>query len=405
MSDVLLIVDDEAMNRDMLSRRLKREGFETIAVDSGRGALKAISEHHIDVVLLDVMMPEMSGVDTLQKIRLEHSAGEMPVIMVSAAGDGAQIVEALSCGANDYVTKPVNMPILLARLKSQLVRKQEIIPFKAEVGSTLGSYKLEEKVGQGGMGTVFRALDMRLDRVVAVKVMHHELESQPDTVERFMKEARAVAKVSHPGVVAVYEVCNKPCHYTAMEYVEGISLDKYIGGHPVDVRVAVDFAIQIASALGFVHSHGVLHRDLKPSNLIVDKHSHVHLMDFGLAKMTEVADGLTKSGVLLGTPQYMPPEQVDRELGETSERSDLYGLGLILYEMLTGQPALKGTSLHRLLYEIVCRQPDAPSDTNSLVPPEVDAICLRLQATRPEDRYANAAEVEQVLRDCLGLLQ
>lgn len=398
----MLVVDDEAMNRDMLSRRLVREGFAAVPVASGAEALEYMQEHHVDLVLLDVMMPEMSGVEMLTRLREDYSSAVLPVIMVSAASDSAQVVEALNCGANDYVTKPVNMPVLLARVQSQLARRQEAGPFKVVVGGLVGSYKVVSEIGQGGMATVYKAIDTRLKRLVALKVLHAEQAASEEQRERFVREAKSLARVSHPQVAAIYEVASVPCHFIAMELLEWPTLAQCLETSRLSVHTAVDYALQIAEALAAVHAHGILHRDLKPANMVVDSHQRLHIMDFGLAKITTDNDlSLTVPGTILGTPQYMAPEQVDDTIGPVCVQTDLYALGLILHQMLTRNPVLKGTSLHSLLFEIVTRVPERPSVVNPCVPPSVDELCLRLEAPKPEDRFATASEVVSQLQQIL----
>lgn len=398
--EVLLVVDDEAMNRDMLSRRLQREGFQVLVAEGGSAALDLVATQRVDLVLLDIMMPGMSGLEVLAELRRQHTPARLPIIMVSASSDSSQVVEALNLGANDYVTKPVNLPVTLARVQSQLARRREAAApaaFRVEVGGMVNHFRVDAVLGQGGMGTVYRATDTRLDRTVALKVLSTDLGLTPTQVERFTREARAIARVRHPGVVAVYEVSSTPCHYIAMELVRGDTLDRYLGNTPLPPRKAAALVRSIADALAEVHEHGILHRDLKPSNVMIDEAGGAHLTDFGLAKVVEGELELTKTGTLLGTPAYMAPEQVDGSLGPIGEPADLYALGLILYETLTGRPALESKNLAPLLFEILNRSPEPPSARNPKVPPELDALCLRLQAHDPSRRPASAREVEQEL--------
>lgn len=403
--EVLLVVDDEAMNRDMLSRRLQREGFQVLVAEGGASALDLVAQQRVDLVLLDIMMPGMSGIEVLSELRRQHTPAQLPIIMVSASSDSSQVVEALNLGANDYVTKPVNMPVTLARVQSQLARRREAVAqpgFCVEIGGNVSHYRVEAQLGQGGMGTVYRATDTRLDRTVALKVLSPDLALSPQQVERFTREARAIARVRHPGVVAVYDVGNTPCHYIAMELVRGDTLDRYLGGMPLPPRKAAELIRRVAEALAEVHEHGILHRDLKPTNIMMDEEGRPHLTDFGLAKVVEGELELTKSGTLLGTPAYMAPELVDGTLGPTGERSDLYALGLLFYEVLTGRTAIEGKALASLLFEILNRVPEPPSERVPQVPPALDSLCLRLQARDPRERPASARAVAEELEAFLA---
>ncbi|HBM97761.1 TPA: hypothetical protein DD394_09925 [bacterium UBP9_UBA11836] len=402
-NETILVVDDEQFNRDMLSRRLKREGYDTFTASGGREAITIVKAlGRIDMVLLDIMMPEMDGFATLKELRNEYSDQELPIIMLTAIGDSDSIVKALNMGASDYVTKPVNLEVLKARMQSRFAKKKatqgadnSVITVGA--GSKLGTYLLKSEIGKGATSTVYLAEDTRLNRQVAIKVLKPEFCEDEESLGRFVQEAKTVASIDHPGVVGIYEIAHKPCHYLAIEYLQGINMASFVGLEPVDIKTAVDYAWQIADILTAVHEKNIIHRDLKPQNLIVDGEGRLHLMDFGTAKLTNKESNLTKAGTVLGTPRYMAPEQLEPKLGEIGEYTDLFPLGLIIYEMISGQSAIQGDSFHSIFYELLFRQPSSLSAINPNVPAALDQLCLRLQATKAADRPQTAAEVRDEL--------
>lgn len=396
---LILVVDDNADNRDVLAARLLEADYRVLKAESGPRALEMVEQNNPDLLLLDLMMPEMSGIEVLRTLRMKHSANALPIIMVSANHESSHVVEALQCGANDYVTKPVDFPIALARVESQLARRHELRGVPAatlpllEPGTAIGPYRIEEEVGHGAMGRVFRALDLRLDRPVAIKALREDHAVPQARLDRFLQEARAIARIRHPGVTAIYDVALEPRAYIVMELVEGVSLDSYLQRKPLPLADALRLGREIAEAVAAVHRHGILHRDLKPSNVMVDPSTHIRLLDFGLARLREADVGVTVQGEILGTPRYMAPERFDPTLGETDEQSDVFGVGALLYEMLTGRPPVKAHALQAVIAELLMSTPQPPSALNPEVPPHIDHVCLRALARMKADRYASAADL------------
>src|SRR3954468_608307 len=211
MSEVhtLLVVDDHTDNRDVMVRRLEREGFRVVGVASGPDALARVKEGGLSLILLDVMMPGMSGIEVLRAVREEHTAAELPVIMVTARSQSKDVVEALENGANDYVTKPVDLPVAVARVRAQLrlrqpARDEEVTdPRDLRPGQILdGRYRLESRIGAGNFGTVYKARHLELDRTVAVKVLQTTAVTNPDAMARFRREGITACRVRHPNAVS-----------------------------------------------------------------------------------------------------------------------------------------------------------------------------------------------------------
>ncbi len=400
-NETILVVDDEQFNRDMLSRRLKREGYDAFTASGGREAITMVKAlGRIDMILLDIMMPEMDGFETLKELRNEYSDQELPIIMLTAMGDSDSIVKALNMGASDYVTKPVNLEVLKARMQSRFAKRKAIGAVGSAavgVGTKLGTYLLKSEIGKGATSTVYLAEDARLNRQAAIKVLKPEFCEDEEALGRFVQEAKTVASIDHPGVVGIYEIAHKPCHYLAMEYLQGTNMASFVGIKPVDIKTAVDYAWQIADILTAVHEKAIIHRDLKPQNLIVDAEGRLHLMDFGTVKLTNKESNLTKAGTVLGTPRYMAPEQLEPKLGEVGEYTDLFPLGLMIYEMISGKPAIQGDSFHSIFYELLFRQPSSLVGVNPVVPVALEQLCTRLQATKAADRPQTAAEVRDEL--------
>jgi serine/threonine-protein kinase len=265
----------------------------------------------------------------------------------------------------------------------------------------LGRYTIDAEIGRGAMGIVYKAIDSVLQRTVAVKTVNMALEREhADKYEaRFYQEARAAGGLNHPNIVTVYDAGKAgDIVYIAMEYIQGVELRTLLAeGQPLGVPQALSIAAQVAEGLAYAHQAGVVHRDIKPANIMVVANGPVKITDFGIARMRASAD-LTQTGVMLGSPKYMSPEQV---IGKRADhRSDLFSLGVILYEMLTGAAPFNGENITALMYQIVNFAPPAPSSINSAVPEMLDFIVAKMLAKLLEERYQDARELANDLREC-----
>ncbi len=254
-----------------------------------------------------------------------------------------------------------------------------------------GAYELLAEIGRGGMGVVFKARQQALDRMVAVKmILAHHL-AAPEMVRRFRLEARAAARLEHSNIVHIHEVgCLHGQHYLVMEYVGGGNLAQRIAQGPVEPEEAATIVAEIARAVDHLHQAGIVHRDLKPSNVLLDDEGHPHVTDFGLAKLFEPGSETTATAGIAGTAGYMAPEQAAGHGARVGPAADVYGLGAILYEMLTGKPPFAGESMLDVLLEVVSREAASPRRLRPEVPVELELICMRCLAKRPEDRYDSA---------------
>ena len=276
------------------------------------------------------------------------------------------------------------------------------------IGKTLDHYQITEKVGEGGMGVIYKARDTHLDRFVAIKVLPAEKVADPDRKRRFVQEAKAASALNHPNIVHVYDIDqSEGTDYIAMEYVEGKTLDQRIGRRGLPLNDALKYAVQIADALAKAHSAGIVHRDLKPTNIMVNEDGVVKVLDFGLAKLTEQIQGdetastattdsegrpITEEGVIVGTVAYMSPEQAEGK--KVDARSDIFSLGSVLYEMVTGQKAFQGTSKISTLAAVLHQEPPALGHA----PPDLAANISRCLRKDPGDRFQHADELKRALQ-------
>lgn len=260
-----------------------------------------------------------------------------------------------------------------------------------ELPCRFGDYELLEELGRGGMGVVYRARQMSLNRVVAIKmILRGDLASTSD-LDRFRAEAEAAARLDHPSIVPVYEVGQQQGRpYFSMKYIRGRTLSQVLADGPLPPREAAKILAAVARAIHFAHSRGVLHRDLKPSNVILDEFDLPHVMDFGLAKQTNDAASLTKTGAVLGTPAYMAPEQAAGARGVVGPASDVYSLGVILYHMLTGRPPFQAASPVDTVLMVLEQDPVPPRVLNPKANRDLEMIALRCLQKPPDLRYATA---------------
>jgi serine/threonine protein kinase len=261
-----------------------------------------------------------------------------------------------------------------------------------------GRYELGEILGLGGMSEVYLARDLRLHRDVAVKVLRADMAADSSLTLRFRREAQNAAGLNHPAIAAVYdtgevEASDGPLPYIVMEYVEGLSLRDVIRIHgPLEAQRAIEVVADVCQALSFSHRRRIIHRDVKPANIMIDKSGSVKVVDFGIAKaMLDDEQSVTQSGAVIGTAQYLSPEQARGD--PVDARSDVYSLGCVLYELLTGEPPFTGDSTVEVAYKHMRESPVPPSRRNAAVTADADAVVLKAMAKDPDHRYQSAAEM------------
>ena len=263
----------------------------------------------------------------------------------------------------------------------------------------VNSYDIIEEISRGSFGVVYKARQQGLDRVVALKVLLAGQHASAEAVARFHREAKAVARLKHPNIVPIYDIgTHDGHHYFAMEFVEGSALSALITLEKISISQALATAESLADAFHSAHNAGVIHRDIKPSNILIDKQGQPHITDFGLAKQVDLDTKYTMSGTTLGTPAYMPPEQARGEIDKIDARSDVYAIGAVLYEMLTGKTPFAGRSLLEVVVAVISEPVRPPRQLNPRIHRDIQTIVLKCLEKDPRLRYASAAELRDDLR-------
>lgn len=269
-------------------------------------------------------------------------------------------------------------------------------------GENVGQYRVIEQLGSGGMATVFKAYHPALDRYVAIKILHPAFKADPQFFERFQREARIVAKLEHPHIIPVYdfnEHHGEP--YLVMRFVEGETLKPEMSGKPLPAADILRLLRPICSALSYAHQQGVLHRDIKPSNIMVTTDGHIFLTDFGLARMVQAGESTLSQDMMIGTPQYISPEQA-QGISQLDGRTDIYSLGVVLFEMFTGRVPFSADTPFATIHDHIYTPLPLPSAINPAIDPAAERLLLKALAKDPNDRFATADELLTALEKTLN---
>ena len=262
-----------------------------------------------------------------------------------------------------------------------------------------GDYELLQEIGRGGQGVVYRARQKSLNRIVALKVIGLGQWATKAHVKRFRLEAEAAASLEHPCIVPIYEVGERDgACYFSMKFVEGGQLDEVVRRAPMSIRQAVELIAKVARTVHYAHEHGILHRDIKPGNILLDANGEPHLTDFGLARLLETESSITHTLDVLGTPSYMAPEQAVGNNAAVSSATDVYGLGAVLYQLLTGQPPFAGGTTYETIKLLLDTEPRQPRLLNPKIDRDLSTICLKCLDKDPKRRYASAIALAQDLQ-------
>jgi TolB-like protein/tRNA A-37 threonylcarbamoyl transferase component Bud32 len=261
-----------------------------------------------------------------------------------------------------------------------------------------GDYELLEEIGRGGQGVVYRARQKSLNRTVALKVISHGHWASEAHLRRFRVEAEAAARLEHPCIVPIYEIGERDgACYFSMKRVEGGQLDEVVRREPMSIRRATELIAKLARTMQFAHERGIVHRDIKPGNVLLDKNGEPHLTDFGLARLVETESTVTRTMEVLGTPSYMAPEQAAGQTAQLTRAADIYALGAVFYQLLTGQPPFAGDTTYETIRLVLETEPRKPRLWNSKVDVDLETICLKCLEKDPQRRYSSALELAEDL--------
>src|SRR2546421_3764646 len=268
----------------------------------------------------------------------------------------------------------------------------------AELLGELGDYELLEEIGRGGQGVVFRARQKSLNRTVALKIISLGQWASKAHLKRFRLEAEAAARLEHPGIVPIHEVGERDgsCYFS-MKFVEGGQLDEVARREPMPPRRGAELIAKVARTVHYAHEHGILHRDIKPGNILLDAKGEPHLTDFGLARLVESESSVTQTLDVLGTPSYMAPEQAAGNNAAVSSATDVYGLGAVLYQLLTGQPPFAGGTTYETIKLLLDTEPRPPRLVNPKIDRDLSTICLKCLEKDPKRRYASSLALAEDL--------
>src|SRR5437773_4764515 len=312
------------------------------------------------------------------------------------------------CGATVFADAPQGVcSVCLFRTGLASLDNKDDEAFEPTVARMLkdfGDYELLQEIGRGGQGVVYRARQKSLNRIVALKVIGLAHWATEAHVKRFRLEAEAAASLNHPGIVPMYEVGERDgsCYFS-MGLVDGGQLDVVAKREPMPIRHAAELIAKLARTVHYAHEHGILHRDIKPGNILLDQKGEPHLTDFGLARLVETESTVTRTNEVLGTPSYMAPEQAVGETKKLTSATDVYGLGAVLYQLLTGHPPFAGRTTYETVKLLLETEPRRPRLLNPKVDRDLSAICLKCLEKEPARRYASAELLaEELDRFCRG---
>src|SRR5213595_2169950 len=307
------------------------------------------------------------------------------------------------CGARIFADAPrgfCSVCLFKTGLGGLVEENGETPPMR--IPTHFGDYELQGEIGRGGQGVVYRARQKSLNRTVALKIIVLGRWATARHLKRFRLEAEAAASLNHPCIVPIHEVGERDgCCYFSMNFVEGGQLDQVVRDTPMSTGQAAELIAKVARTVDYAHEHGILHRDIKPGNILLDQNGEPHLTDFGLARLVETESTVTRTMEVLGTPSYMAPEQAVGESRKLTSATDVYGLGAVLYQLLTGQPPFAGGTTYETIRLLLDKEPRPPRLLNPKVDRDLSAICLKCLEKDPNRRYSSALALAEDLEHWL----
>ncbi len=372
-----------------------------------------IEKDDFDLFIFDVDLPDGTGFDLCRSFR--KRGGKTPILLMTARASIEDKETGLDAGADDYITKPFSMRELATRIKAILRRVNEYSRPQPDGEFHPGNivadrYKLLGRVGEGGMASIWAAVDLTMCRQVVLKVLHSRLSTADVQLARFHQESRLLAQLNHPNIVSVYDAgsLENTIPYMVMEYVRGESLGEILfrDGYLQVTRV-LQILIQVCHGLEAAHAAGIVHRDLKPDNILIqdslDRSDAVKIVDFGIARLMNSAQRLTRTEAVIGTTAYLSPEHLfDLPV---DGRSDIYALGIIMFELLVGEPPFVGETAEAVMLKHITDTPSSPSHRRFDLDPSIDVIVAKALHKAPERRHSSAGEFRGELERLLSMYE
>jgi serine/threonine protein kinase len=392
----VLIADDDPLWRKVLEQNILSWGYEVVTADDGAQAWRLLQAKGAPrIAILDWQMPELDGVEICRRIRRTLNLPFIYTVILTSRDTRDDMVAGLESGADDYLVKPVDMAILRSRLTTA-VRIVKAVPPPRQIPG----YQLLGRLGAGSMATVYKARQVSLDRLVAVKVLPKKYSQLPEFVKRFYAEGRAAAKLNHSNIVAALDVGrHADTHYFVMEYVEGHTVYERLvteGSYPEAEALAT--MIQIAQALNHSHQAGLIHRDVKPKNILITNEGVAKLADMGLARAVSDREAAeAEAGKTFGTPYYIAPEQVRGDVNIDS-RADIYSLGATLYHMVTGKAPFEGPDVTVIMRKHLRDAIVPPDHVNPRLSNGISEIIELCMAKDPLKRYITTSDLIEDLQ-------
>ncbi len=424
MGDRILVADDSRELRTLLSTQLRRIGFDVqIAVDGVEAFAKA-REFKPNLIIMDINMPKMTGLQATKKMREDATLAHTPIILLSSLGEEQDVVEGIEAGADEYLVKPFRQPELAARVRILLRKSNSAAARKLDettvqgledaednneavrrfketgqiVSKDFAGFTIIDKLGQGGSATVYRAMEPIHFRPVALKIISPFAAVKEGFLKRLRRSNEISVKLVHPHIVRTYTMGEyESVHFMVQELVEGHALDRYTaeGAEPLTEPLARRYMLHVAEALSYLEERHLIHRDIKPGNIYVSQDDVAKLGDFGLSRLQEDM-GQTAEGYLLGTPHYISPEQANGEK-VIDTRSDLYALGASFFHLLSGAPLFPGDNLQQVVLGHLTRERPKLATSAPHVSPAFCALIDKLVQREREARYQTSAELMAAL--------
>jgi serine/threonine-protein kinase len=393
----ILVVDDEADIRELLNDFLSGE-FQVSVAASANEALALLEKSEFDIALVDMNMPEMNGREFFDICRKQYK--EMHFMLMTGRPEFADAIDIVKDGAFYYMLKPLDLSLLHSLILKAVQEKESGTgSFDAGIMKNHGpKYRLVRSLGSGSSGVVLLAENEKM--LYAMKILRNwdkSLRNDSEKMQRFIREAETLSKIDNEHIVKIYDHnFNKPgdSPYIIMEYVKGSSLVQCMNGNILNLEQKISIILQMADALECVHAYGVLHRDIKPENILITEDMIVKITDFGICHIAD--SSLTLVDEMLGSPAYMAPESFDASK-KVDARSDIFSMGVLSYEMLTGVRPFTGDSVPQIMEEVKSRNPQPPTKLNPEIPLWLEDIMAKMLAKNPDRRFGSCGEISKAI--------